>query len=381
MRHRSPVRPPLATGGASAVVLGGEDTLTFAAGAGFALTLSAPTPAKPSLKLAYAGEAVRFDRWSGENFSTHRFGLGGQFTAGAWKFTGEGSSLFVAGPRNGLLSVSTVNANAIALWRERRRQWQHRLKLQTQATFGRWLVRGGAALLDYDYQTDVVAGRFAFADRSDAQAALDLGWKQSADSLWFTGVRAGRQHQAIVPLPNCNFDYSSNYHRLVAGGEGKPLANTTVTFAAGPDFRHYTGAIDPRVFRGGRDRTSLWFEGGFAAKVTPNLTLTGKAVRMDWLSSTGKSAYRDTSAETAASWTLTPAWTVRATAKVHRCDYFPVVRDDWESFLGAGVTVKLSPRSLLTVDILRHHGWNNLPDIAGREFQRLVISLGATAKL
>jgi hypothetical protein len=330
--------------------------------------------------MTYAGEMVCFDRWSAENFSTHRLGLNGQFTAGAWKFTGEGSSLFVAGHSETLLSVPSVNANSITLWRERRRQWQHRLKLQAQADLGAFVVRGTGTLLAYDYQTQAVAGKFAFANRSDVQGALDLGWKQNANSLWLLGVRAGHQDQAVIPLPNYQFDYTNNYERLACGWEGRPFANTTVTFAAGPDFRHYSGAIDPRVFLGGRERTSLWFEGGFVSKLSPALTLTGKAGRMDWLSSTGKSAYIDTSAETAAAWTLTPAWTVRLSAKVHRCDYFPAWRDDWESLLGAGATMKISRNALLTLDLLRHHAWNNLTDVSEREVQRLVLSLGATIK-
>ena len=373
---------PVGSSGTSAALLGNEGTLTYAVGAGFGLALSAGDPAQPApLKLTYAGEAVRFDRWSGENFSTHRFGVGAQFTLGDWKFTGDASSLLVAGPADTLLSVASVNANAMTLWRERRHQWQHRLKLQAQSSFGALVLRGTGTLLAYDYLTQVVAGKVAFTDRSDLQGALDVGWKQSPDSLWLAGVRAGRQHQDIVPLPNCEFDYSNDYSRLAAGWEGKPCANTTVTLAAGPDFRHYSGAIDPRVFLGGRDRTSLWFEGGFAAKLSPRLNLTGKATRLDWLSSTGKSAYIDTSAETAASWAPSPAWSLRVSAKVHRCDYFPTARDDWESLLGTGVTVKSSKTTLVTVDLLRHHAWNHLAGVSEREFQRLLLNLGLTVKL
>lgn len=372
---------PAGTSGTSATVLGDDDTLLFSAGVNLSLALSANTPAKPALKLTYAGETTRFDEWPGENFSTHRFGLGGQFTAGKWKFTADGSSLLVAGSRDTLLSVATINANAIPLWRERRRQWQHRLKLQTQAEFGRWLVRGTAAMLDYDYQTNVVAGRVAFADRADFQAGFDLGWKQSAGSLWLIGARHGHQTQAIVPLPNCEFEYSNSYDRLALGWEGKPFANTTVTFAAGPDFRDYSGAIDRRVFLGGRDRTSLWFEGSLTAKLTPKLTLTGKAARMNWLSSTGKSAYIDTCAETAASLTLSPAVTVRLTAKVHRNDYFPTIRDDWESLIGVGLTLKISQRATINCDVLRHHAWNHLTALPEREFQRVVATLGVVIKL
>lgn len=372
---------PLGTGGTSATILGDEDTLTFALGANVGLALINGTADQPSLKASYTGEAVRFDRWASENHSTHRLGLGGQFKAGRWTFIGEGASLYVAGHDETLPSVSSINANALPLWRERRRQWQHRVRLHTQADFDRWLVRGTGSLLDYDYHTQPKVGWVAYADRSDAQAALELGWKQNSRSLWLTGVRLGRQNQAVIPLPNYAFDYSSDYSRVTVGWEGRLPASTTVTFAAGPDFRRYTGAIDPRVFLGGRDRTSLWFEGGFTSKPLPALTLTGKAVRVNWLSSTGKSACMDTSAETSAAWALTTAWTVRLTTKVHRCDYNPTVRDDWESFVTAGAALKLNPRTFLTLDVLRHHAWNNVPATSEREFQRCAITLGSTIKL
>ena len=372
---------PAGTGGSSAAILGDRDTLTFAAGGGIGLAWTGTATPKAAAKLTYNGEAVRFADWSTENYSTHRFGLGGQVAAGAWTFSGEGSSLLVAGSRDTLQSVATVNANGTTLWRERRRQWQHRLRLQAQASFGAYLARATGTLLAYDYQTRVVAGKVAFADRSDLQGAIDLGWKQSAGSLWIAGVRTGRQQQAMIPLPNCNFEYSNTYQRLAVGWEGKPAANTTLTFAAGPDFRQYSGGIDSRVFLGGRDRTSLWFEGGFATKLSPTLTLTGKATRMDWLSSTGKSAYLDTSVETAAAWTVAPAWTLRLTGKVHRCDYFPVYRDDWESVFGAGASLKVSKQAVLTLDALRQRAWSTLSMLPEREFSRFVITVGATIKL
>lgn len=364
-----------------AAVPGDADTFSFALGVNVGISLPARTPALPSLKLSYAGEVVRFDGCPSENYSTHRLGLSGQRTIGAWKTSGDASSIFIDGSDDTLLSSAPLNANAIPLWRERRHQWQHRLKLLTQVDRETYFLRAAGTLLDYNYQTRVAAGKIAFADRSDAQTSYDLGWKQSANSLWLAGVRLGRQNQAIVPLPNCAFDYSNDYVRLAAGWEGKPFANTTVTFAAGPDFRHYTGAIDPRVFLGGRARTSLWFEGNFATKLSPTVTLTGRAARMDWLSSTGKSAYIDTGVETALAWNLVPTWTLRLSAKVHRCDYFPARRDDWESLLGVGATLKLSQNTVLTVDLLRHQAWNTMATLTGREFRRLAINIGVSSKL
>lgn len=371
---------PVATSGTAASVLGDRDTLTHAVGSSLGYNWSAPTAAKPALKLTYATETVRYDRWSSEDYSTHRVGLGGQLTAGEWKFTGEGSSLFVDGSPSTHLSVATANANATALWRERRRQWQHRIKLQAQATRGSLLLRGTGTLLAYDYLTDVVPGRVPFADRSDVQTGLDAGWKRP-QSLWFAGYRVGRQTQGIVPLPNSAFDYANNYQRLAFGWEGKLPAGTSLAVTAGPDFRHYTGAIDPKVFLGGRDRTSLWFETSLTAKPHPAWTVTGKATRFAWLSSTGKSAYFDSSAEFAVTWALRTDWSLRFNARVHRCDYYPTSRDDWESFVGAGLTRKVSSRIQVSAEALRHEAWNTLSSAPEREFRRLVLNVGVIIKL
>lgn len=367
---------PAATHGTTARVVGGADAATFAAGASFGLAWGEPG----TLKLTYAGETVRFDGWEDEDYSTHRLGLSARVADGPRSTTLEASSLFVDGSRATLPSLSSANANAVALWRERRRQWQHRAKLQSQTEIGPWLVRGGGTFLACDYHTRVVAGDVPFADRSDLQGFLDLGRRPAPDSLWFASLRAGRQDQAIVPLPNCEFDYSNRYTRLALGWEGKLLPHTTLAFVAGPDFRRYDGAVDSRVFPD-RDRTSLWFEGSLTAKPAPALTLSARTARFEWLSSTGKSAYRDTTAEGNLAWAATPRWTARLTARLHRCEYYPAARDDWESFLGAGLTHPLSACGTLALDLLWHRGWNGLEALPERDFHRFVLALHSTWKL
>jgi len=371
---------PVAVGGSAAPVLGTSDALTFSAGLSFALATPAPKAGQPSGKLTYAGETFQFDGWSGENYTTHRLGASGQTTAGNWRLSADASALLVDGNRDTLLSIATCNANATALWRERRAQWQHRLKALAQYESGALVFRASGSLLAYDYLTHVVAGHATFANRSDLLGGTDLGWKQSARSLWFVGLRAGEQHQDTLPVTGGQFEYSNNYWRTLAGWEGKLGSGTTLTFAAGPDFRHFAGNVDSRVFSG-RDRTSLWFEGNFATKVNARLTLTGKVSRWVWLSSTGKSAYIDASGETAVVWTLDPRTSLRATCKLHQCAYYPTVRNDWECLTGVGVTYKLSARTQLTGDVLVHRGWNELTAGTERNFSRQVFNVGVVVKL
>lgn len=367
---------PLGSSGTTAPLLGGADTLTYSAGAGLGLTQPGPTAATIG-KLAYAVEAWRFERYPDENHATHRLTASHQAELGAGKILAEASSLFIAGADENPVALTAINANSIPLWRERRRQWQHRAKLQAETRRDAWVLRGGLTWLAYDYRTQNLPGKFTLADRADTQLLLDGGWQQNAGSQWFVGVRPGWQRQALVPLPHYEFEYSNSYWKLAAGWTGRLGRNTTVTFAGGPDYRHYTGAINPLIF-GDRHRTSLWFEGGFTTQAGPRLRLSGKAVRLNWLSSTGQSAYTDSSAEFAATLKFAPAWDLRVTGKVHQCDYFPTQRDDWELLLGVGLTVQITPRVTLSADLFQQEAWNALRGVAEREFSRCAGSLGAS---
>ena len=81
------------------------------------------------------------------------------------------------------------------------------------------------------------------------------------------------------------------------------------------------------------------------------------------------------------SFTLNPKAVLRMSAKVHRCDYFPVVRDDYESFLGAGITLKASPKLSVTADLVKHRAWNNLDSVPEREFSRNLVMLAMAIQL
>lgn len=370
---------PEGSGGATATVYGGEGTLIYSAAV--ALTMNVPELSPTSaLKLAYTGELYRFDRYTTENYSSHRFGITGRFFAGGWAWSGDGSALLVDGSRDTLVSMPGVNANAITLWRERRAQWQFRARFQGQAEYGATIVRASGSFLAYDYLTKVVAGKFAFANRSDRQGGFDAGWKQSTNTLLLAGVRLGRQSQAIVPLPNCDFDYSNDYLRVAGTLETKPFAGTVVSISAGPNFRRYTGMVDPRVFPGGRSRTSAWYEAGATTVLSSVVNLTGKATMLDWLSSTGKSALRDTSTELAILWAAKPNVNLRVTGKLHRCKYDPVIRDDEESLWGAGVTYQVSRRMAFSLDLMDNRAWNNNSSFAERKFDRVAGSVGASYK-
>lgn len=359
--------------------LGETETLTTGASAGFGVRLPLRAAAWSS-QLTYLGELTRFEDRSDENFGTHRFAAGVQGNPAEWKITADGSALIIDGNHDTLASFGASNANAVTLWRERRAQTQFRAKALAQHDRGNLRLRLAGTLLDYHYRTRIRSGYVAFADRGDLFGGADAGWKQSGNSVWFAGVRRGMQQQDTLPVAGGTFEYSNGYTRVLAGWEGKLGTDTTLAFAAGPDFRRYDGAVDPRVFRG-RNRTLGWFETSFTHKFSPQLSLTAKSARWAWLSSTGKSAYTDLSGEAVLAWTYSKTMSFRASAKLHQCSYFPIVRNDWESLGGVGVTYKASTRWQLAADLLDHRGWNELSGVADRSFGRTVIALSAVLKL
>lgn len=368
---------PVAAGGATVPVLGDRDAFTAAAGWSFGASLPEDAIAGLTAKLAYNGEANHFDHWTSEDFTTHKLALTAKLALGAWALSTDASALYIDGDRDTLPSLSGSSAQATSVWRERRAQLQYRAKLLAVRDLGPATLRLHGSLLSYDYLTHVVAGLVAFADRADFMTGADLGRKTASQSLAFVGVRAGRQYQDQVPLPGVAFDYSSTYTRLVAGWEGRLDAATTLAFAAGPDFHHYDGAVDTRVFPG-RDRTALWLEASATRTLGKTSKWTFKATRWTWLSSTGKSAYIDLSMETALAVSLSAHDTLRLTAKAHQTNYTPIVRNDWEGLAGLGWTRKLSAALSVTADCALHRGWNGLSDVPDRAFSRTFASLGAS---
>jgi hypothetical protein len=369
---------PVGAGGATATALGDRGTLTESAGASFALALPVNAFSWLSARLAYAGEATHFDRWHDEDFTTHRLALAGKLELADWTLSADASTLFVDGSRDTLPSLAGSNAHATTIWRERRAQWQHRARLLAQREIGPLALRCHGSLLDYDFLTHDLAGRVPFVDRADAFAGADAGWKTSAGSLTFAGVRLGRQFQDQASLPGCEFDYSSRYTRVIAGWEGR-LGPATLAFAAGPDFRHYDGAVDPRVFAG-RDRTALWFDGNASVPLGSRCKLTAKAARWTWLSSTGKSAYIDFSAETALAVSLSTRDALRLTFRAHQLNYDPVARNDWESQGIVGLTHNVTKALAVSADVSLHRGWNALGDVPDRAFSRTIASAGVAWK-
>ncbi len=230
-------------------------------------------------------------------------------------------------------------------------------------------------VLDINYRTAAEMGKWVFTDRRDAMVGLDVGRKLR--NTWYAGVRAGRQQQATSPLPGAAFDASNRYHRVVVGWELMPRNGKSLSLAAGPDFRTFQGNFDDRM-RSNSRLTSLWCEGSGSIALRPGVTLAGKVSRWVFLSSVGKSAYIDTVGEAGIVWRIRPFVSVRTACRAQRTEYVLAIRDDWQTQLTNEVSLPLTKRTVLTLEVVDNRGWDGLSGSNDRAFQRGTGNLALT---
>jgi len=357
---------PLTTEGPTAALLGSQDSAVMSATGIVSTTIK-------GFRVGYTGETFSYLDIAVEDYSTHRIALSRRAQGTWWTGSIEGSSVFIDGNEQSFALSSGANGNAVALMRDRRRQWQNRGKALLITSWPNLYARTTASILDIDYHTAVEAGNWVFTDRRDMLLGVDVG--RSPQDAWFVGARAGRQRQAVSPLPGASFDASNEYNRVVVGWEMKPKDGRSFSIVAGPDFRRFTGNYDQRMLTSPQT-TSLWCEAGGSLPIGHGFAISGKLTRWTFLSSVGKSAYVDTIADAAVSWNLKPTFGMRFGFRAHQTDYILAVRNDWQSHATAEFTWRVTRRTLLSFELLRHRAWDGLDVAKDRSFTRNVGSLG-----
>lgn len=357
---------PLATEGPTAALLGSPDSAVVSATGIVSTTIK-------GIRIGYTGESFGYLDTRSEDYSTHRFSVSRRANGAWWTGSIEGSSVFIDGNSQSFALSSGANGNSVALMRDRRRQWQNKGKALIIASWPNLYARATATMLDIDYHTDVVAGNWVFTDRRDIVFGVDVG--RSSEDQWYVGARAGHQRQAVSPLPGASFDASNEYHRVVFGWDMKPRNGRSFSIVAGPDFRRFTGNYDRRMLTS-PNTTSLWCEAVGTVPIGHGFAVSGKFTRWTFLSGVGKSAYIDSIADTALSWNLKSTFGVRVGFRAQQTDYILAVRNDWQTHATAEVTWRVTPRTLLSLELLRNRAWDGLDVPKDRSFGRNVGSLG-----
>lgn len=342
--------------------------------------------------LGYAPDFVLFHNASTESYAAHRLTTNLKAKADNVTFTLENALLFINGDHEGLAYPSGASAYANSTIRERRDQWQDRTKATVKVDLGPIFVRPTFSLLYYDLGTSFqnVTGYTNFIDRYDINGGTDVGYNVTKDVAFTLGYRYGRQSQAALPFDLAQINASSDYQRVLFGVEGTPLKWLKVEGAVGPQFTSYT---NNRPYNGGAllsgrikaDTTDVFAEASVTVSPTAADALVLKYKRWNWVSSTGKNAYRESIYDASFRHQITKALQLELGFRASQSDYNPSsFRNDWLYTTSAGVKYAVTKNLGLDVSYAYDRGRNDqlvgVPTPSTRQFERSVVSTGVTWK-
>jgi hypothetical protein len=233
-------------------------------------------------------------------------------------------------------------------------------------------------------------------DRYDVNGGVDLGYKLTPKLAATLGYRYGSQYQQQLPgwVTGDHSYSSSTYQRVLLGLEGKPLSWLNVKLAGGPDFRSYNSMTPVNDLH----PIKYYGEAVLTAAITPSQSVTLNYKQWQWVASTGKAPYLDSTYALAYHWNATKQLSLDLGGKVLESDYTegndnlsmstsaPSMRDDMEFEISAGATYAFTPHLSANVAYtydLGDNAMNNLPTNLGpnyREFEHQVVSLGLQYK-
>ena len=342
-----------------------------------------------TLAFNYAPEVNAYHNAPSENFTAHRLGGTIKGKVDAFSFALDNGFTFVDGSETGPAYPDGRSCYATAAPRERREQIQDKAKITLQYDADKWFVRPTAALLYYDLMTALKdpslpttpKGYDNYADRYDVNGGVDFGYKFNPHLAATIGYRYGHQYQQQFSFDTSHLSSSSDYQRVLAGIEGNPWKWLTVALQAGPDFRNYgpnAPVNDPHL-------VTYYGEATLAAKASARDTFTFKYKQWQWVSSTGKVPYFDSSYDLAYNRKCTEKLSVDLGGRIATADYTSgnvaiSQRDDWQYIVSAGVsyafTSNFSATASYAIDLGRNDQDGLTVNPATREYDRQLVSLG-----
>lgn len=364
-----------------------------------------------TLTLVYSPDFALYHDDSQESFNAHRIANSVKVHAGDFSFSGDNAFLFNDGSSQGpIYSASQTvaadendknrSAYATAVARERRKQIQDRTALVFQYDIGKFFIRPTASLLYYDLMTDwhhavgpQYVGYQNYADRADVNGGADLGYKITPDVAVTLGYRYGHQYQqAYTPAIDASFHSSSDYQRILLGVEGTPLKWLNVKVLGGPDFRTYNDTAPLNDL----NYNTYYGEALLTATVSKDQTVSFTYKQWQWVSSTGKLPYFDSTYILNYHLNATKHWGFDLTGKYLESDYTSgsktilsgtsYLRDDIQYTVGGGVTYSFNKHLSANVAYAYDLGRNNedaaavASTAAYRQFDHQLVSLGVQYK-
>ncbi len=368
-----------------------------------------------TLSLVYAPDFNIYEGASSQSYDAHKIGDTIRGQIGDFSYSLDNAFLYNDGnhqaPIYALNQISGAGANQLDQYRnvygygvarERMAQTQDRATIVLRYDWDKFFVRPVASLLDYNLMTDwhntgaaPWKGYQNFVDRYDVNGGVDLGYKLTPGLAATLGYRYGSQYQQQFPaaITSDNHYSSSDYQRVLLGLEGRPWNWLNVKLAGGPDFRSYNSLTPVNDHH----PVKYYGEAVLTATITPSQSVTFNYKQWQWVSSTGKVPYFDSTYALTYHWNATKQLGLDVGGKVLEGDYTvgnevnpagqnSSLRDDMEYELSAGVTYAftkhLSANLAYTYDV-GANALNNLPATLGpeyRNFEHQVASLGVQYK-
>lgn len=346
------------------------------------------------LGLAYAPEFAVYHDTTSESYNAHRFAATVKAKADALSLNIDQAFNYIDGNQFGAVYPGGFNsAYATGTIRERRDQYQDRGTITLQYDQDKWFARPTATLLYYDLntvQTNGFPGYQNYADRYDVNGGGDLGYKFLPKLAGTVGYRYGHQYQqqyskAVDPL---GLSSSSDYQRVLFGVEGKPWKWLDLKLQAGPDFRHY----GPHADVGDHNTVKYYADATIGVTITPEDSLSFKYKQWQWVSSTGRVPYFDSTYDLSYRRKLTDQLSLDLGGKVLQSDYTsglnpgttsPNPRNDLEYIVTAGLTYAFNSHISVNLNYELNLGRNaqdGIVNASTREFDRNLVSLGALFK-
>lgn len=340
------------------------------------------------LSLGYVPDFVIFPDVSSESYSSQRFTTAIKAQSNPVTLNLDNAFTYIDGDSAGVIYPDGASSFTNGTVRERRDQWQERLKASlkidlTPAVF----VRPVVSLTYYDLATtfETIKGYTNYVDRYDFNGGADLGYNVTKDVALLLGYRYGHQYQEALPtwIDAHQYTATNDYQRVLFGVEGKPFQWLKLEGYVGPEFKCYTDdrpttGADPASWI---DKNSADVYGEASATVTPTAsdTLVFKYKRWNWVSSTGRNAYLDTLYDASYRHQLTKALQLELGARAGQADYNPsALRNDWDYTFSAGLRYAVTANLSVDVSYAYDMGRNDEDTVAGnwREFYRNVVTTG-----
>jgi hypothetical protein len=326
-----------------------------------------------NLNVTYSPDLVWYHAEPSEDHQAHKGAVifSGKVRETVWEqfntinyIDGSREGLTFGGP-NGAADAPAIGGIPI---RDRRAALIYRNGFRAHHPRGNWFFRPVAASYVHDFFTEqrTTFGYQNYVDRNDFNAGIDFGLRLYDQVFLVAGYRYGFQNEP--PLPGRDVDYSNDYHRGLAGIEGRLTSWLKVNLLMGPGYHDFRNTTDP-----GFDRHLLVLYVDGSAVITPTtkdtITLTMKQFAQPAFGA--PSMYEDITYQISVNRKFSDHWSATAGFRAYNGDWFhPVTRNDWIFTPSAGLQYTVDRQ--LNASLGYSYDWADSldPDRPFREFTR-----------